>query len=69
MYKCVATYATDNILLQLQYPIPDETYAGQVRVLELLRSALLIDVSNVGSKNIDDVINYVMNNPDESEQY
>ena len=53
---CVSTYATDEELAQIDYPLPDDSYAGQVRVYELLRTGVLIDATNFGTKSIDKII-------------
>ena len=54
--RCVATYGTDEEFELVEYPTSDDSYAGQVRVFELFETGLLVDVANMGTRDVDEVV-------------
>jgi hypothetical protein len=63
--KCVAVYGSDEEILSVDFPSPDESYAGRERVFELLTMAVLVDAANFESPLLDYVINALEKMPDE----
>ena len=61
LYYAVALYADDKKLIEIGIP-EIEAYAGQIRVIELLGTHLIVK-SNISS-NINEVINYVKSHKD-----
>jgi len=62
----VAAYASDDEHMKIAYnrPIAEESYAGQIRIMELLRTWLLINAKNFVSENIDDIVRQIRRMPD-----
>ena len=61
LYYVVALYGDDKKLIEIGFP-GIEAYAGQIRVLELLKTHLIMK-SNISS-NIDEIIAYIKNHRD-----
>jgi len=57
---CIATYASDEQLLRIGWKPSTESYAGLVRVRELLENGTLIRAANFGTKEIDEIIDKIM---------
>jgi len=57
---CIAVYASDEQLIKAGWSRPLETYAGLLRVRELLVEATLLRAANFGTKEIDEVIDKIM---------
>ena len=62
--KCVAVYGSDEEIMSVPTPTSDESYSERIRVFELLRTAVLVNAGNFGTKNIDEIIEKIHNMPD-----